>query len=278
MKIAVTGGNGRLGSEAVRFARGRGHDVVVLDRFGDDAHSFIRLDLTDFAAVDAAIGSGGFDAVVHLAGMPGRTQAPGDVIFHNNMLASYNVLTAARRAGTAKIVYASSETILGLPFDASPPYLPVDEDTPDSFSSDYGLVKFLEERIARQLAGWNPELSITGIVLTTITLPELYEAFPGYETAPGPRGYNLWSYTDVRDAGQGVVLAAEYSVPGFERIILAADDTVMSRPTAELVSEFHPGTPVRGQLAERGTLFSNEKAKRLLGFAPRHSWRDSPAG
>ena len=49
--------------------------------------------------------------------------------FMNNISCTWNVVSAARRAGVTDIVWASSETVLGLPFDTPPPYIPVDEDT-----------------------------------------------------------------------------------------------------------------------------------------------------
>ena len=69
-------------------------------------------------------------------------------------------------------------------------------------------------------------------------------------------------------------LALANAGPGFERFIIAAADTVMSRPNAELVAEVFPGVEVRGDLGEHDTLLSIDKARRLLGYEPRHSWRD----
>lgn len=275
MKIAITGGNGRLGSEATAYARARGHEVTVVDRDGDPGPETEIMDLTDFDSVAAVISHGGFDAVIHLAGMPGRTRVAGDVLFRNNMLTSYNVLTAARQAAVHKIVFASSETILGLPFDTSPTELPIVETSPTSYrvGHDYGMVKYLEDRIAQQMAADDPCLSISAIMLTTITLPETYVDFAGFEDDARGRGYNLWSYTDVRDAAQGVVLASEYAEPGYERFILAADDTVMTTPTSELVDRFHPISRLTKQLGTHESLFSNEKAKRVLGYSPQFGWR-----
>lgn len=276
MKIAITGGNGRLGSEATACARDRGHNVTVIDRIAAPDAGAIVTDLTDFDNVSAVINAGGFDALIHLAGLPGRTKIAGDVLFRNNMLTTYNVLTAAQKAGIGKVVFASSETIYGLPFDISPAELPIVETSPVTYRKghDYGMVKYLEDQIAQHMAEQDSELSISAIILTTIVLPEMYANFPDYENDARARGYNLWSYTDVRDAGRGVVLAAEYTEAGYERFILAADDTVMSTPTADLVASFHPTSALTRELGTHETLFSNEKAKRVLGFAPEFSWRN----
>lgn len=276
VKIAITGGNGRLGSEATVCARTRGHDVTVIDRAGAPSAGSAIIDLTDFDSVSGVIGQGGFDAVIHLAGMPGRTRVAGDVLFRNNMLTSYNVLTAARQHAVQKIVFASSETILGLPFDTPPAELPITENSPTSYRvrHDYGTVKYLEDRIAQQMAADDPGLSISAMMLTTIVLPEMYAEFARFEHDVRGRGYNLWSYTDVRDAAQGVVLASEHSHPGYERFILAADDTVMWTSTRALIDRFHPTSRLTRALGTHESLFSNEKAKRVLGYSPKFSWRD----
>ena len=278
MRIAVTGGSGKLGRTVVRTLRNEGHEVVNLDQAGD-RDAVTRVDLTDFGQVIDAIGGvddrhRGVDAIVHLGAIP----APGIVsdvaTFHNNMLATFNVFQAARRLGITRIVYASSETVLGLPFDVPPPYIPVDEEYPARPESTYSLVKHLEEQMAIEFVRWNPELSITALRFSNVMDPADYEAFPSYDADPMLRKWNLWGYIDARDGAQAVSLALANAGPGFERFIIAAADTVMSRPNAELVAEVFPGVEVRGDLGEHDTMLSIDKARRLLGYEPRHSWRD----
>ena len=278
MRIAVTGGSGKLGRTVVRTLRNEGHEVVNLDQAGD-RDAVTRVDLTDFGQVIDAIGGvddrhRGVDAIVHLGAIP----APGIVsdvaTFHNNMLATFNVFQAARRLGITRIVYASSETVLGLPFDVPPPYIPVDEEYPARPESTYSLVKHLEEQMAIELVRWIPELSITALRFSNVMDPADYEAFPSFDADPMLRKWNLWGYIDARDGAQAVSLALANAGPGFERFIIAAADTVMSRPNAELVAEVFPGVEVRGDLGEHDTMLSIDKARRLLGYEPRHSWRD----
>lgn len=278
MRIAVTGGSGKLGRTVVRTLRNEGNEVVNLDQAGD-RDAVTRVDLTDFGQVIDAIGGvddrhRGVDAIVHLGAIP----APGIVsdvaTFHNNMLATFNVFQAARRLGITRIVYASSETVLGLPFDVPPPYIPVDEEYPARPESTYSLVKHLEEQMAIEFVRWNPELSITALRFSNVMDPADYEAFPSYDADPKLRKWNLWGYIDARDGAQAVSLALANAGPGFERFIIAAADTVMSRPNAELVGEVFPGVEVRGDLGEHDTMLSIGKARRLLGYEPRHSWRD----
>jgi hypothetical protein len=64
------------------------------------------------------------------------------------------------------------------------------------------------------------------------------------------------------------------AAPGFDRFIIAAADTVMRTPSAELAASAFPGVEVRRELSGTESLLSIEKAKRVLGYAPEHSWRD----
>src|SRR5665647_2222296 len=177
------------------------------------------------------------------------------------------------RAGIANIVYASSETTLGLPFDVPPPYIPVDEEYPARPESMYSLVKHLEEQMAIELVRWDRNLKIIALRFSNVMDPEDYAEFPGFEADAALRKWNLWGYIDGRDGAQAVLQALELDTTGFDRFIIAAADTVMSRSNAELVAEVFPGVPVTRELGEHDTLLSIDKARRVLGYHPQHSWR-----
>ena len=117
-------------------------------------------------------------------------------------------------------------------------------------------------------------MSITALRFSNVMDPADYEAFPSFDADATLRKWNLWAYIDGRDGAQAVELALTNPPSGFERFIIAAADTVMSRPNAELVAEVFPGVEVRGDLGEHDTMLSIDKARRLLGYEPRHSWRD----
>ena len=183
MRIALTGSSGKLGSVVLRELRAAGHDVIGMDVVGERRPGFLRVDLTDYGqVVDALTGvhdqHDGFDAVVHLAAIPAPGIAPDIATFHNNMPSTFNVFWAAIRLGITRIVYASSETVLGLPFDVPPPYIPVDEEYPARPESVYSLVKHLEEQLAIELVRWHPDVSITALRFSNVMVPEDYAAFP----------------------------------------------------------------------------------------------------
>jgi nucleoside-diphosphate-sugar epimerase len=287
MRVAVTGGSGKLGRHVVRRLTNDGHQVLNLDRAGERNPGLVVVDLRSYGEVlDVLLGlddrHGGFDAVVHLGAVPAPGIIPDAATFENNMLATYNVFQAARRAGIKKVVYASSETVLGLPFDVDPPYIPVDEEYPARPESTYSLVKHLEEQMAVELTRWDPELSISGLRFSNVMDPEDYDRFPAFDADATLRKWNLWSYIDGRDGAQAVVRALENAGPGFEAYIIANADTVMSRSSAELAAEVFPDVKVTKDLGEHETMLSIDKARRLLGFEPEYSWRnhqvDIPAG
>ena len=283
MRIAVTGGSGKLGKTVVQRLNDAGHEVMNLDRVGEKSSGLVLVDLKDYGQViDAILGIDdrhkGFDAIVHLGAIPAPGILPDVATFHNNILSTYNLFQAARRAGIKKLVYASSETVLGLPFDIDPPYIPVDEDYPARPESTYSLVKHLEEQMAIQLTRWDPELSISALRFSNVMDPEDYAAFPSFDADATLRKWNLWGYIDGRDGAQAVLRALEKAEPGFETYIIAAADTVMSRSSADLAAEVFPGVQLKGHVGEHETLLSIDKARRLLGYSPEHSWRDQVDG
>jgi nucleoside-diphosphate-sugar epimerase len=280
VRIIVTGGSGKLGRTVVRHLRDVGHDVLVFDRVAVRGEAF-PVDLRDYGqVVDAMLGleehHEGVDAVVHLAAIPAPGIVPDVATFENNMLSTYHVLQAARRAGVKRIVTASSETVLGLPFDVPPPYIPVDEEYDARPESTYSLGKHLEEQLEIQLCRWDPELSITAMRFSNVMEPEDYAEFSTWQDDPAVRKWNLWGYIDARDAADAVAKALEVRGPGFERVIIANADTVMERPSAELAAEVFADVPLKRPLEGRETMLGIDKARRLLGWEPQHSWRDEP--
>ena len=278
MRIAVTGSTGKLGSVVAEELRSAGHTVIGMDVVGTRGPDFVQVDLTDYGQVVDALGgvdrSTPFDAVVHLAAIPAPGIRTDVATFHNNMPSTFNVFWAAVRLGIRRIVSASSETVLGLPFDVPPPYIPVDEEYPARPESVYSIVKVLEEQLATELVRWHPDLSITALRFSNVMVPADYAEFPSYDADPRLRKWNLWGYIDARDGAQAVARALEVAPAGFDRFIIAAADTVMSRPNAELIAEVFPGVPLRGEFGDHDTLLSIDKARRLLGYDPQHSWRD----
>jgi nucleoside-diphosphate-sugar epimerase len=280
-RVVVTGGSGKLGRAVVRDLVESGYDVVNLDRVPspDALAPFLKIDLADygqvlqaFTAVDDRYDH--VDAVVHLAAIPAPGLVPNSVTFANNVPSSYNVFAAAAAAGITNVVWASSETVLGLPFSEDPPpSFPVTEEYAVRPSSTYSLGKAVEEEMARHFTRWNPALKLIGLRFSNVMDVADYAAFPAFSSDPASRDWNAWGYIDARDGAQAVRLALESTLTGFEAFIIASADTVLTTPSEEVAARFFPDVPFTRPVPGTETLLGIDKARSLLGYAPTHSWR-----
>jgi len=287
-RIVVTGGSGKAGRAVVRDLVEHGHDVVNADVVapGEQLAPLLRVDFTDLGETIEALR--GADAVVHLAAIPAPRIRSVEKTFEINMLSTYNVFSAAALLGTSRVVWASSETVLGLPFGTTgarnlldpaaepghhqePDYVPIDEDHPLRPHSSYSLSKVLSEEMARQFARWTG-IPFVGLRFSAIREPAEYAAFP---ESREDGAWNVWGYVDARDVAQACRLALTADIVGAEAFIIAAGDTASDRPNRELMAEAYPSVPIRPGTGDRDTLLSIDKARHLLGYAPEHSWRQA---
>jgi nucleoside-diphosphate-sugar epimerase len=279
--IVVTGGSGKAGRACIQDLLAHHYEVASVDlvRPADPNLTFSRVDLTDFGQTVAALS--GIDervrnvtAVVHLAAIPAPGLATNAVTFATNTISTYNVFEAARQLGIKNVVWASSETVLGLPFETPPPYVPIDEEYPGRPESAYSLSKLVGEEIANQFCRWDPELKIIGLRFSNIMEPEDYTRFPGFQDDARKRKWNCWGYIDARDAAQAIRLALESKIKGAEVFIIANADSVMERDNQGLLKEVFPDVPHKRSFGPNETLLAIEKARAVLGYKPSHSWRD----
>jgi nucleoside-diphosphate-sugar epimerase len=277
-RVVVTGGSGKAGRAVVADLLAHGDDVLSVDlvRSADVACDQLVADLTDFGETVEALR--GADAVVHLAAIPAPGLRPDALTFDVNATSTYNVFSAATTLGLRRVVWASSETVLGLPFERErPAYAPIDEEHPAFPEFSYALAKLLSEEMARQFNRWTG-IPFVGLRFSNVMEPHDYAGFPAFWDDPQLRRWNLWGYVDARDVAQSCRLALRDDTGGAEVFIVAAADTVMNRPSAELMAEVYPDVEIRGELGEFETLLSIGKARRLLGYDPAYSWRDAATG
>jgi nucleoside-diphosphate-sugar epimerase len=278
-RICVTGASGQAGRAVVAGLREHGYQVtptdVVVSR-ADREDGMLQADLTDYGQAVEALTEARADAVVHLANIPAPGLSTPAVTFNSNITMNFNVFQAAAALRLSRVVWASSETTLGLPFDTPPRYAPVDEDHYPVPTSTYALSKVASETIAGHIAQWSgiPHIALR---FSNIMAPEDYQRFPSFWDDPRTRNWNLWAYIDQRDVAQSCRLALEAdakTVTGNPAFIIAAADTVMNRPSAELLAEVYPSVTLTRDVGEFGTLLAIDRAREVLGFAPAHSWRD----
>jgi nucleoside-diphosphate-sugar epimerase len=273
-RVVVTGGSGKAGRAVVRDLLDHGGEVLSVDlvRSAELPCEQIQADLTDLA--QAAEVLRGAETVVHLAAIPAPGLRPDELTFRVNTTSTYNVFSAAPMLGLRRVVWASSETILGLPFERErPAYAPIDEEHPAYPEFSYALSKLLSEEMARQFNRWTG-IPYIGLRFSNIMEPADYERFPTYWDEPDVRKWNLWGYVDARDVAQACRLALHSDLGGAEVFIVAAADTVMNRPSRELMADVYPDVPLKADVGEFETLLSIGKARRLLGYEPAFSWRD----
>jgi nucleoside-diphosphate-sugar epimerase len=283
-RICVTGATGKAGLVTVRHLREHGYEVVATDNAlsGDDvAAGVMKADLTDYGQATEVLR--GTDAVVHLANIPAPGRSTPAVTFNTNMSMNFNVFHAAAALGLTRVVWASSETTLGLPFGNGQEqvpgapgelrYAPVDEDHFPFPATTYALSKVASETVAEQISRWSG-IPFVGLRISNIMAPHDYRRFPGYWSDAHSRKWNAWGYIDVRDVAAACRLGLEADVTGSHNVIIAAEDTVMNRPSRDLLAEVFPDTPITREISGHATLLSNDRAKELLGFTPAHSWRD----
>jgi nucleoside-diphosphate-sugar epimerase len=273
-RIVVTGGSGKAGRAVVADLTEAGHEVLSVDlnaSLDPDAPT-LAVDLTDLGETLETLADA--DAVVHLAAVPAPGIRPDGATFENNMMSTYNVFTAATRVGLQRVVWASSETLIGLPFDREQPrYAPIDEDHPLLPESHYALSKLAGEAIAEQFARWSG-IPFVALRISNIMEEHDYARFPGFWDDATLRAWNLWGYVDARDVAQAVRHSLTADVSGARAYLVAAADTCMTRPSADLLAEVYPDVPVRGPIEGHTTLLSIERARSELGYEPQHSWRD----
>ncbi len=279
----MTGGSGKAGRAVVRDLLEHGHDVLNIDvrpspesSTPDSPAPYLTADITDFGQALEALSGGetlpGIEAVVHLAAIPSPVHATPDQIFRTNITSTHAVFASAARLGLRKVVWASSETTLGLPFERPPDYAPVDEAHVYPETS-YALSKVLGEEMARQFSRWS-DVPIIGLRFSNIMVRTDYEQFPSYWDDPSLRQWNLWGYVDESHVAQSVRLALESDLRGADSFIIAAADTVMKRPSRELMAEVFPGVVVDEHVQGTDTLLDIRKARAVLGYAPAFTWRE----
>ncbi|OQO05907.1 hypothetical protein B0A48_10003 [Cryoendolithus antarcticus] len=291
-RVIVTGGSGKLGRATVRYLADEGWEVISVDTrrpagISEDgksglngAYRLVEIDLEDMGAVLETFTStdmaySGIDAVVHLAAIPSPGQTNASRQFRTNTMSTYNVLEACRKLRITNVVLASSETLIGIPFDPHmPSSLPITEDEPRHPESAYSLSKLVGETIAEQYTRWDPTLKIISLRFSNVMLPQEYESFESWQDDPKKRYWNCWGYIDARDGGQAVAKALESDKKGHHPYLIAAEDTCMRTPNEELVNHSFPGVKFEGTKGKNDTLLSIEKAKKELGFAPKFKWQD----
>jgi nucleoside-diphosphate-sugar epimerase len=292
MRVFFTGGAGKAGRHAVAYLLAQGHRVTNADLLRLDLPGVanLRIDLTDAGAVfnglaqyaaghelDPGTGVPRYDAVVHFAAVPSLMLRPDNETYAINVLSTYNVLDAATKLGIRKIIIASSETTYGICFadgEVKPAYIPVDEDHPTVPQDSYAMSKVVNEATARSFHA-RTGADIYALRINNVIEPHDYARdFPGYVANPARRRRNIFAYIDARDLGQMVDCCLKTDGLGYQVFNVANDDLSVGLTTDQVIAQFYQGVPQTRAMGPTETFYSADKAKRMVGFAPRHGWRE----
>ena len=291
MRIFFTGGSGKAGRHAITYLQAQGHTVVNADRVpsGLDV-SELLVDLcdagqvigamsqyADFHELEPGTGVPKYDAVVHFAAVPRVMIGTDGECFRQNTLSTYNVIEAAVKLGIPKVIFASSETTYAVCFadgELKPDYVPIDEDHPTVPQDSYAMSKVCNEATARSFQA-RTGIDIYGLRINNVIEPHEYaEQFPAYMDDPALRRRNIFAYIDARDLGHMVDCCLKTDGLGYEVFNVSNDDLSVGISSDEVIARFYEGVPVKRQMRPDESFYANDKAKRMVGFAPKHSWRE----
>lgn len=292
MRVFFTGGAGKAGKHAIAHLTAQGHQVTNIDLAKLDLPGVksLHVDLTDagqvfnamqayadYSDLDSGEGMKTYDAVVHFAAIPAILFRPDNETYRINVMSTYNVIDAAVRLGIRKVIIASSETTYGVCFadgEVKPLYVPVDEEHPVVPPDSYAMSKVVNEITAKSFQ-LRSGIDIYALRINNVIEPHEYaQNFPAFMENPALRRRNIFAYIDARDLGHMVDCCLRTDGLGYQVFNVSNDDMSVYISSDEVIARFYDGVPVKRKMGRDETFFANDKAKKMVGFKPRHSWRD----
>ena len=303
MRVLVTGGAGYVGSVSVERLLQAGHEVVVLDNLATGHRAAVaegaRLivgSVADRSGVVELLRSAGVEAVLHCAArsLVGESVREPALYYRENVVGGVGLLDALREAGVERLVFSSSAAVYG-----TPDVVPIDEGAQLRPISPYGATKLAFEGALRwygeayglravslryfNVAGASerfgedhaPETHLVPNLLSAVS-SGIPMTIMGYDY-PTPDGTCVRDYIHVADLADAHLAALELTAvaaPGLEvcnlgsgtgfsvREVLAATERIVGQPVPHLDGPRRAGDPAV-------LLASNERARTLLGWAPR---------
>lgn len=275
-RVLVTGAAGIIGRAVVHHLHRQGIATTALVQVDPpvplDADRIVIADTTSTTQIALAVTD--CDAVVHLAALAHPSLGTPYEVYRNNVNSTFNVLAQAAEHGITRAVIASSIQAPGIglnPHDPLPAYFPLDEELPHDVADPYSLSKQADEMTARMAArAWGMRVAALRFPLVK-TPSELRTIKKEVEADPAVMMRTGWAYLTVTDASRAVLAALGAEWEGAHVIGLSAADTLLDRPTLQLLDEFAPDVPRRRPFPGHAPLVNTMAAERLLDFTPSQS-------
>ena len=270
MRVLVTGSSGGIGGILVEELN-RNHEIIACDRTPPkslpEGVRFAEVDILDREALGAALE--GAEAVVHLAGIP-YDIPPLHEVFSINVQGTYNALELAAERDVRCFLHASSIMAYGFAQNAEPLYFPIDEVHPVRANRPYGLSKIVGEELCRTFT------ERCGLRTFSFRLTNaMVQSSNKYPLNGRQHEVAMYQYFDVRDFAAMIEKVFVADQLEHEIFLLSALDSTHTDPTGEVIARYYPEVESRYESLETYSPFvSMEKARKLLGFEPRYSWRN----
>ena len=269
MKIAVTGGNGRIGKAVIQLALSQGHTIVNIDRVPAETQqpniTYCQLETTDYDALEQALQ--GCDALIHLAAIAAPGYHPDHIVHNNNVVSSYNALRAAAEVGIQRVCQASSVNATGAVFSRWPQYdyLPLDEKHPTYNEDPYSLSKWLCEAQADSFVRRYEGMTIASLRFHGV-VSQRAEATKWQQHGNNIVAKQLWGYVRQDATAHACLLGITADFTGHEAFYIVAPDTMMDQPSLALKEQYFPDVAIQGDLSGNNGFYNCQKAEQLLGW------------
>ncbi len=255
----------------------RDHEILLYDKQHSQQNQFpyMKGEITDIVKLRKAFQDA--DGVIHLAALRSRYNYQPMNVMATNILGTFCVLEAARTEGVEKLLFSSSDAVLGIAQSVnefSPEYVPIDEKHPLKPQDPYGISKTLGEEMCRCFTE-EYDIDIVALRFSNIFCPGDEQKYLADAKDPSARRKSLWAWVHVEDAVCAIECALMSDLKGYDVFHIAAEDVCLSNPDIpNLVATYFPQTQIRRHLSSKEGLIDCSKAKHNLGFQLRRRFAD----
>lgn len=255
----------------------REHTILLYDKKRPQQSQFpyMKGEITDSAKLSKAFQ--GADGVIHLAALRSRYNHLPMKVMATNIFGTFCVLEAARCEGVEKLLFSSSDAVLGIAqsmTEFAPEYVPIDEKHPLMPQDPYGISKMHGEEMCRSFTE-RYDMDIIALRFSNIFCPGDEQKYLTDAKDPSARRKSLWAWVHVEDAVYAIVCALVSDLKGYDVFHIAAEDVCLSNPNIpNLMATYFPKTPIRRPLSVKESLIDCSKAKHKLGFQLRRRFAE----